>query len=184
MKVCRTKFSDVLLLEPQRFEDERGWFLEGYNARTFHQVTGVNCTFVQDNVSHSKRGVLRGFHYQLQPMTQGKLVWVVCGEIFDVVLDVRRDSPTLGHWTGMHLSAHAQHRLWIPPGYAHAFMVLSDSADVFYKATAYYSAAHERSIAWDDASLDIAWPGLQPILSRKDRAAPCFEDAELVALTD
>ncbi|MCW5619988.1 MAG: dTDP-4-dehydrorhamnose 3,5-epimerase [Burkholderiales bacterium] len=180
MKVTVTALPGVLLLEPRVFEDERGFFMESFNARAFRQATGVDLTFVQDNHSRSSRHVLRGLHYQLPPMAQGKLVWVVSGEILDVVVDVRRASPTFGQWEGISLSAQTRRQLWVPPGIAHGFLVLSDFADVLYKTTEFYSSQHERAIVWNDPQLAIAWPAVEPILSVKDRNAVRFSLADVV----
>jgi len=177
MKVTETALEGVLLLEPRVFEDERGFFMEAFNARAFREATGADCTFVQDNHSRSARNVLRGLHYQVPPMAQGKLVWVVQGEIYDVVVDLRRGSPGFGRWSATVLDAATPRQLWVPPGFAHGFLVLSERADVFYKTTAFYSAAHERAIAWNDPRLAIDWPHGAPLLSAKDRAAPGFDEA-------
>ena len=177
MNVTKTALPGVLLLEPKVFEDERGFFMEAFNARTFREATGVDCSFVQDNYSRSTRHVLRGLHYQVSPMAQGKLVWVVHGEIFDVVVDLRRESFTYGRWLGTYLGASAPRQLWVPAGFAHGFLVMSDRADVFYKTTAFYSSTHERAIAWNDARLYIDWPVKSPVLSEKDRDAPGFDRA-------
>lgn len=162
---------DVLLLEPRVFGDERGFFLESFNHRLFAQATGLEPQFVQDNHSRSARNVLRGLHYQVvQP--QGKLVRVVAGEVFDVAVDIRPGSPTFGRWVGEVLSESNKRQLWIPPGLAHGFLVLSEYADFLYKTTGYYAPEHERCIAWNDPDLAIAWPlaGQTPILSAKDQA--------------
>lgn len=178
MKVTPSALPEVLVLEPQVFGDERGFFLESWNARTFQQATGLNVSFVQDNHSRSTRDVLRGIHYQLvQP--QGKLVRVVTGSVFDVAVDLRRDSPHFGHWAGVELSEQNQRQLWIPPGFGHAFLVLSERTDFLYKTTAFWSAEHERSIAWNDLQIGIDWPlqGRQPVLATKDRNAALLADA-------
>lgn len=163
----------VLIVEPEVFRDERGFFMESFNERTFAQATGLTVRFVQDNHSHSMRGVLRGLHYQAEPHAQGKLVRVASGAVFDVVVDLRATSATCGRWFGVELSAENHHQLWIPPGFAHGFLVTSEHADVEYKATAYYDPASERSIRWDDPTLAIAWPdlGMAPIFSPRDAAA-------------
>ncbi len=180
MKVSTCPIPGVLLLEPRVFGDDRGFFFESFNQRAFREATGRDWEFVQDNHSRSARHVLRGLHYQLQ-QPQGKLVRVVSGEIFDVVVDIRRDSPTFGQWFGTVLSAANKLQLWMPPGLAHGFVVLSETADFLYKTTDYYAPQHERSIAWNDASLAIDWQlgGQVPVLSAKDAAAPAFVNAEL-----
>lgn len=178
MKVTSCAIPDVLLIEPRVFGDVRGFFYESFNQRAFHAATGVNLKFVQDNHSKSARGVLRGLHYQLhQP--QGKLVRVVAGEVFDVAVDIRRDSPTFGQWVGEVLSGDNKRQLWIPPGLAHGFVVLSDTAEFLYKTTDYYTPEHERCIAWNDPTLAIEWPTLNgpPQLSAKDVAGMAFLDA-------
>jgi len=175
MKVTATAIADVLLLEPRVFGDERGFFFESFNARVFAQATGLNVTFVQDNHSKSARHVLRGLHYQTQ-QAQGKLVRVVSGEVFDVVADVRPESPTYGKWIGEILSAHNQRQIWVPPGLAHGFLVLSESAEFLYKTTDYYAPQYERCIAWNDKKLNIDWPlsGATPSLSAKDALGHTF----------
>ncbi|WP_347485401.1 dTDP-4-dehydrorhamnose 3,5-epimerase [Vandammella animalimorsus] len=183
MHTCATAIPDVLILEPKVFGDARGFFLESFNARTFAQATGLQLDFVQDNHSRSRKGVLRGLHYQLQ-QPQGKLVRVVRGAVFDVAVDIRRGSPTFGRWVGVELSEDNQRQLWVPPGLAHGFVVLSDSADFLYKTTDYYAPEHERSIAWNDPDIGIAWPlaehGIeQPQLSEKDAHALPLAQAEL-----
>jgi len=179
MKVTATGLSEVLLLEPRIFGDERGFVLESFNENTFRETTGIDVRFVQDNHSHSRRNVLRGLHYQIPPMAQGKLVRVVHGEVYDVAVDVRRASPTLGQWVAQVLSEHNKLQLWIPPGFAHGFVVLSESADVLYKTTQFYSPAHERALAWNDPQLVIDWPTRDPILSVKDSQALYLPFAEL-----
>jgi dTDP-4-dehydrorhamnose 3,5-epimerase len=171
MKATPTAISDVMLIEPRVFGDPRGFFYESFNARDFEAATGVRLAFVQDNHSKSARGVLRGLHFQ-QQRPQGKLVRVVAGEVFDVAVDIRRDSPTYGQWVGEILSASNQRQLWIPPGLAHGFLVLSEFAEFLYKTTDYYAPEFERCLAWDDPGLDIAWPlgGLLPKVSTKDSA--------------
>ena len=179
MHITPCVIPDVLLLEPRVFGDDRGFFFESFNQRDFNQATGLDLHFVQDNHSRSVRNVLRGLHYQVvQP--QGKLVRVVAGEVFDVAVDIRPESPTFGQWAGAVLSASNKHQLWVPPGLAHGFLVLSDSADFMYKTTDYYAPEHERCIAWDDATLAIDWPlnGNTPVLSAKDRAGKAFADLE------
>ena len=175
MRAIPTAIPDVLLLEPKVFGDARGFFYESFNARVFEEATGVKTNFVQDNHSKSSRGVLRGLHYQVQN-PQGKLVRVAQGEVFDVVVDIRRGSPTFGKWVGELLSADNKCQLWIPPGLAHGFLVLSDSAEFLYKTTDYYAPAHERCIAWNDPELAIEWPniGVAPSLSAKDAVGAPF----------
>ena len=181
MNVVKTAIPDVLLLEPRVFGDSRGFFLESYNKRTFGEATGLDVEFVQDNHSRSRRGVLRGLHYQIR-QPQGKLIRVLTGRIFDVAVDLRRRSPTFGKWVGMELDAEATRMLWIPPGFAHGFTVMSDSADMLYKATNFYAPEHERTLRWDDASVGIAWPlSGAPTLSDKDRRGASLGDAETYA---
>jgi len=167
VKALATELPGVLLIEPQVFGDDRGFFYESWNARAF-EAAGVPVTFVQDNHSRSAANVLRGLHYQLR-RPQGKLVRVIAGEVFDVVVDLRRSSPSFGKWTGLRLSAQDKHILWIPPGFAHGFLVTSDSAELLYKATDYWVPEDERTIAWNDSDLAIDWPlQSQPVLSAKD----------------
>jgi dTDP-4-dehydrorhamnose 3,5-epimerase len=178
VKVTPTAIPDVLVLEPKVFGDERGFFLEPYNKRAFREATGLDVEFVQDNHSRSKRGVLRGLHYQIR-QPQGKLIRVVAGRIFDVAVDLRRSSATFGKWVGMDLDAQSMRMMWIPAGFAHGFMVLSDMVDMLYKATDYYAPQHERTLRWDDPRLGIAWPlAGEPILSDKDRRGAALADAE------
>ena len=170
MKVFPTRIPEVLILEPKVFGDERGFFLERYNKRTFEAATGLDVEFVQDNHSRSMCNVLRGLHYQIK-QPQGKLVWVVSGEIFDVAVDLRRRSPTFGQWAGFTLSAQGRQMAWIPPGFAHGFLVVSESAEVLYKASDFYAPEHERTLLWNDAGLGIDWPipsGQNPLLAPKD----------------
>jgi dTDP-4-dehydrorhamnose 3,5-epimerase len=182
MQVHRTELPDVLLLEPKVFGDARGFFFESYNQRAFAQAAGVSPGFVQDNHSRSMRGVLRGLHYQLK-QPQGKLVRVTLGEVFDVAVDIRRSSPTFGRWFGANLSAENYRQMWVPAGFAHGYLVLSEHAEVLYKTTDFYAPEHERCIAWNDPALGIRWPlpeGLaEPVLSAKDRAGVRFRDAEV-----
>ncbi|WP_298933871.1 dTDP-4-dehydrorhamnose 3,5-epimerase [uncultured Ramlibacter sp.] len=182
MKLTATELPEVLVVEPRVFGDERGFFTESWNRQAFNEAIGQVVDFVQDNHSRSARGVLRGLHYQLQ-RPQGKLVRVVAGRVFDVAVDLRRSSPRLGRWTGVELSAENQRQLWIPPGFAHGFLVLSDSADFLYKTTEYYLPADERSLAWNDPTVAVAWPlaGLDgpPVLSAKDLAALPLASCEL-----
>lgn len=179
MNVIKTDLPDVLILEPRVFGDERGFFMESFNARTFEEATGLQRTFVQDNHSRSQKGVLRGLHYQLQ-QPQGKLVRVTAGEVLDVAVDIRRSSPTFGRWVGVHLSAENKRQLWVPEGFAHGFVVLSEFAEFLYKTTDYYAPAHERCIRWDDPTLAIDWQLSEaPQLSAKDQAGVRLEDAEV-----
>jgi len=182
MKVTPASIPDVLLIEPKVFGDARGFFLESFNQRAFQQTTGLDVKFVQDNHSRSARGVLRGLHYQLiQP--QGKLVRVVRGAVFDVAVDMRRSSSTFGRWVGFELSEDNFRQLWIPPGFAHGFVVLSESADFLYKATDFYAPEHERCVLWNDPTLQIAWPvtdssDMRPSISAKDAAGKLFTEAD------
>lgn len=170
MKVTDTKIPDVKIIEPTVFEDERGYFFESFNHMKFEEAIGRKVTFVQDNHSQSVKGVLRGLHYQLPPHAQGKLVRVIQGEVFDVAVDIRKSSPTFGKWVGETLSAENKKQLWIPEGFAHGFLTLSDTADFLYKTTDYYAKEHERAIRWDDETLSIGWPLVgQPRLSEKDK---------------
>jgi dTDP-4-dehydrorhamnose 3,5-epimerase len=179
MKVTRTNIPEVLILEPRVHQDERGFFLESYNRRTFKQETGLDIGFVQDNHAFSVRNVLRGMHYQIRQV-QGKLVYVMAGEIFDVAVDVRRSSPTFGKWVGVTLTGAGHRMLWIPQGFAHGYIVLSEHAIVFYKTTDYYAPQHERAILWSDPALGIRWPlDTQPIVSDKDRRGVTFPEAEV-----
>ena len=179
MQIIQTDIADVLILQPKVFGDERGFFMESFNRRTWLEHTGLEFDFVQDNHSRSGRGVLRGLHYQIK-QPQGKLVRVVSGEVFDVAVDVRRSSPTFGRWTGVMLSAENRLQFWIPPGFAHGFMVVSEEADFLYKATEYYAPEFERTIIYNDPALGIVWPeGITPELSAKDAAAPLFCEAEV-----
>lgn len=179
MKVVRTAIADVLVLEPTVLGDARGFFTESFNQRAFDAAIGRHVSFVQDNHSRSARGVLRGLHYQLPPHAQGKLVRVTQGAVFDVAVDLRRGSATFGRWVGAELSAENHRQVWLPPGVAHGFVVLSESADCLYKTTDYYAPAAEASVRWDDPTLAIEWPlgGQQPTLSAKDAAAPRLGDA-------
>jgi dTDP-4-dehydrorhamnose 3,5-epimerase len=179
MKVTSTALPEVLILEPRVFGDERGFFFESYNRRVFNEAVGCEVDFVQDNHSRSARGVLRGLHYQLPPHSQGKLVRVTQGCVFDVAIDVRRSSPRFGHWVSTEISSKNNRQFWIPPGFAHGFLVLSETADFLYKTTSYYSPEAERAVLWNDRTLAIEWPKLAapPVLSAKDLAAPEFLDA-------
>ena len=180
MQVTKTAIADVLLLEPKVFGDERGFFFESFNERVFREATGVTLPFVQDNHSKSGYGVLRGLHYQLK-QPQGKLVRVVQGAVFDVAVDIRPESPTYGKWVGEVLSADNKRQLWVPPGLAHGFVVISETAEFLYKTTDYYAPEFERCIAWNDATLNIQWPELTvaPKLSAKDAAGSSFAGALL-----
>ncbi len=181
MEATRLAIPEVVLLTPRVFGDDRGFFFESFNAQKFADATGVSPDFVQDNHSKSQRGVLRGLHYQLPPMAQGKLVRVVQGEVFDVAVDVRRGSPTFGKWVGEVLSAENKRQLWIPAGFAHGFLTLSDTAEFLYKTTALYSPPHERCIAWDDPTIGVEWPlgGVAPLLSGKDAVGVALGQAEV-----
>lgn len=179
MKVTPTEIPEVLLIEPKVFGDDRGFFFESFNKRLFRERTGLEVSFVQDNHSRSRIDVLRGLHYQIK-MAQGKLVRVIQGEIFDVAVDLRSKSPTFGHWTGDYLSAENKKQLWIPPGFAHGFLVTSEAAEVLYKATDYYGPEHERCIIWNDPDLAIKWPLREaPRLSGKDLEGRAFKEAEV-----
>lgn len=180
-QVTPTALPEVLILEPKVFGDARGFFFESYNQRDFAQATGVQLAFVQDNHSRSARNVLRGLHYQIQ-QPQGKLVRVVQGEVYDVAVDVRKSSAHFGRWVGVHLSAENKRQLWIPAGFAHGFVVLSETAEFLYKTTDYYAPAHERCIRWDDPALGIRWPiAAPPILAAKDAAGKLLAEAEVFA---
>lgn len=180
MKITPTAIPDVLLIEPKVFGDERGFFMESFNQRAFQAMTGLQLDFVQDNHSRSARGVLRGLHYQLR-QPQGKLVRVVRGRVFDVAVDLRRASPHCGRWVGMELSEDNKRQLWVPPGFAHGFLVLSDEAEFLYKTTDYYAPGDEHALAWDDPDLAIDWPlqGRVPQLSAKDAAAAAWAGCAL-----
>jgi dTDP-4-dehydrorhamnose 3,5-epimerase len=179
MKVTRLAIPDVILFQPKVYEDERGFFFESFNQQVFEGTTGHRAEFVQDNYSHSVKGVLRGLHYQIQK-PQGKLVRVLHGEVFDVAVDIRKSSVTFGQWVGTHLSAENKHQLWIPVGFAHGFVVLSESADLIYKTTDYYAPEYERCIAWDDPLLSINWEYKNGVLlSGKDKAAATLNKADL-----
>lgn len=177
MKVTPTGIPAVLVLEPVVRSDERGFFFESFNQRTWEELTGLRTVFVQDNHSRSVRGVLRGLHYQIR-QPQGKLVRCVVGEIFDVAVDLRASSATFGRWTGVHLSAENKRQLWVPEGFAHGFVVLSEVGEFIYKTTDFYDPQAERAIAWNDPTLAIDWPVTAPILSARDAAAPGFAGAE------
>jgi dTDP-4-dehydrorhamnose 3,5-epimerase len=179
MKVIRTALPDVLILEPKVYGDERGFFFESYNEKVLAEVAGVTAHFVQDNHSRSAKNVLRGLHYQIK-QPQGKLVRVIAGEVFDVAVDLRKNSSTFGKWAGFNLSAENKRMAWIPPGFAHGFLVLSDDAEFLYKTTDYWVPEYERCIRWNDADLAVDWP-LQgePVLSAKDQAGAVFHSAEV-----
>lgn len=179
MQVQRLAIPDLILFTPRVFGDARGFFFESFNERVFSEAVDQTFTFVQDNHSRSSKGVLRGLHYQLAPRTQGKLVRVVQGEVFDVAVDIRKGSPTFGQWVGVHLSADNKQQLWIPPGFAHGFVTLSDTAEFLYKTTDFYAPECEQAIAWNDPTLAIDWQfDGEPLVSAKDAAAPNFVDAE------
>lgn len=181
MNIIPTAIPGLLLIEPKVFGDARGFFYESFNQSAFQAATGVAANFVQDNHSRSTKGVLRGLHYQIQ-QPQGKLVRVVSGSVFDVAVDVRRSSPTFGKWVGMELSEDNKRQLWVPPGFAHGFCVLSSTADFLYKTTDYYAPAHERCIMWNDPDIGIEWPqGITPVLSEKDMRGSNLKDADLFA---
>lgn len=180
MKVTNTKIPDVKIIEPTVFEDERGFFFESFNHKKFEEAIGRSVTFVQDNHSKSCKGVLRGLHYQLPPYAQGKLVRVVQGEVFDVAVDIRKSSPTFGQWVAETLSAENKKQLWIPEGFAHGFLTLSDTAEFLYKTTNYYSSENERSICWDDLSISVDWRSEKtPLVSVRDAEANDFKNAEV-----
>ncbi len=177
MKVIATAIPEVLIIEPKVFGDARGFFYESFNQQAFNDATGTDHQFVQDNHSRSAKGVLRGLHYQIQ-QPQGKLVRAVRGSVFDVAVDIRKGSPTMGQWVGVELSEDNHRQLWVPPGFAHGFVVLSESADFLYKTTDYYAPQYERCIAWNDATLAIKWPlnGVAPLVSAKDAAGQSLND--------
>lgn len=181
MKIVPLSIPDVLLIEPKAFEDERGFFFESFNQKLFEEAIGYSVNFVQDNHSKSSKGVLRGLHYQLPPMAQGKLVRCVQGEVFDVAVDIRKGSPTFGKWVGDVLSAENKKQLWIPKGFAHGFVVLSDQAEFIYKVDEFYSSHLERSIKWNDQDLAIDWQWRgELVISPKDALAPCFCNSEVM----
>ena len=177
MKVTPLNIPDVLLIEPQVFGDDRGFFYESFNQNKFEAALGHKINFVQDNHSKSVKGVLRGLHYQLTPKAQGKLVRVIQGEVFDVAVDLRQSSPTFGKWVGEILSAENKKQMWIPEGFAHGFLTLSDTAEFIYKTTDFYSNDHEEVIMWNDETINIKWPTDSPSLSVKDTAAKFFSEA-------
>ena len=179
MDIIKTKIPDVLILEPKVFGDDRGFFFESFNEHALLDRAGIKTRFVQDNHSKSTKNVLRGLHYQIK-QPQGKLVRVVVGEVFDVAVDLRRESPNFGEWVGIHLSAENKRQFWVPPGFAHGFLVLSAAAEFLYKTTDYYAPEHERSLLWNDRDLGIDWPlEGDPILSVKDQSGVRFKDAEV-----
>lgn len=182
MQVIATSIPDLLILEPKVFGDSRGFFFESYNENAFHAATGLRPNFVQDNHSRSAKGVLRGLHYQIQ-QPQGKLVRVTAGEVFDVAVDIRKSSPTFGRWFGANLSAENKRMMWVPSGFAHGFLVLSEFAEFLYKTTDFYAPQFERCIRWDDPAIGIHWPldGVPPLLSAKDQQGVALRDAELFA---
>jgi dTDP-4-dehydrorhamnose 3,5-epimerase len=180
MNVISTEIPEVLIIEPKIFGDDRGFFFESFNHKAFMEKTGVTAEFVQDNHSKSSKNVLRGLHYQLQ-QPQGKLLRVVSGEIFDVAVDIRKSSSTFGKWVGCMLSAENKRQFWVPAGFAHGFLVVSETAEVLYKTTEYYAPSHERCILWNDTDLAIDWPldGGKPILSAKDKAGQTLKRAQV-----
>jgi len=179
MKVIPTNLPEVMIIEPKVFGDERGFFFESFNAKKFAELTGTNVEFVQDNHSLSAKNILRGLHYQIK-QAQGKLVRVVAGEVFDVAVDIRKSSPRFGQWTGVILSAENQRQLWIPPGFAHGFVVLSDKAEFLYKTTDYWAPEYERSLQWNDPAIGIEWPIQgEPVMSAKDQQGKLLADAEV-----
>ena len=178
MKVTPLSIPDVLLIEPQVFGDDRGFFYESFNQNKFEAALGHKIHFVQDNHSKSVKGVLRGLHYQLTPKAQGKLVRVIQGEVFDVAVDIRRSSPTFGKWAGEIISSENKKQLWIPEGFAHGFLTLSDTAEFLYKTTDFYSPEHEQSILWDDETIGIDWPMKEVSMSSKDKASLSFKEAK------
>ncbi len=181
MQIQTTAIPDVVIIEPKVFGDDRGFFYESFNERRFQELTGVTANFVQDNHSKSAKNVLRGLHYQIQ-QPQGKLVRVVAGEVFDVAVDIRKSSPTFGHWVGVVLSAENKRQLWVPPGFAHGFVVTSDTAEFLYKTTDYWAPEFERSILWNDPAVGIQWPiAGEPLLSGKDQIGKLLADAEVFA---
>jgi dTDP-4-dehydrorhamnose 3,5-epimerase len=179
MKITPTEIPDVLIIEPDVFGDSRGFFFESYNKKEFMKTTGLQVTFVQDNHSRSNKHVLRGLHYQIR-QPQGKLVRVISGDVFDVAVDIRRSSPTFGKWVGEYLTAENKKQMWVPPGFAHGFLVLSDDAEFLYKTTDYWAPEHERCIRWNDPVLNVQWPITgDPLVSEKDEKGALFQDAEV-----
>lgn len=180
MKIKSTKINALQLIEPNVFQDERGFFFESFNQKKFEDALGIKANFVQDNHSKSFKSVLRGLHYQISPYAQGKLVRVLQGEVFDVAVDIRKSSATFGQWVGEILSAENKKQFWIPEGFAHGFITLSETAEFVYKTTNYYSKEHERAIRWDDPTINIKWPkSITPILSPKDKVASFINDIDL-----
>ena len=182
MKVTPLKIPEIKLIEPDVFEDERGFFFESFNQKKFNEAIGKDITFVQDNVSRSKKGVLRGMHYQRKPFSQGKLIHVNRGEIFDVALDIRNDSPYYGEWVSEILSADNKKQLWIPEGFAHGFLVLSEHVEFLYKTTNFYKPEYEIAISWDDPDFGISWPESNKLISDKDQNAISFDDFKRLGL--
>jgi dTDP-4-dehydrorhamnose 3,5-epimerase len=181
MQAIKTAIPDVIIFEPKVFGDDRGFFYESFNQKVFEEATGLSVNFVQDNHSKSAKNVLRGLHYQIQ-QPQGKLVRVSAGEVFDVAVDIRKSSPTFGQYVGVHLSAENKRQIWVPPGFAHGFVVLSETAEFLYKTTALYAPQFERCIRWNDPSIAIAWPITgAPLLSAKDQQGASLKEAELFA---
>ena len=181
MNVIQTNLPEVLVIEPRVFGDDRGFFYESFNAKKFAELTGVETSFIQDNHSLSAKNVLRGLHYQIR-QPQGKLVRIVAGEVFDVAVDVRRSSPRFGQWTGVVLSAENKRQMWIPAGFAHGFLVVSDSAEFLYKTTDYWAPEHERCLQWDDPAVAIQWPFMgEPVMSAKDQQGQLLANAEVFA---
>lgn len=178
MNISSLSIPEVLLIEPRVFEDERGFFFESFNERAFEKAAGRKVNFVQDNHSKSSKGVLRGLHYQLAPMAQGKVVRCIQGKVFDVAVDIRKNSPTFGHWTGEVLSADNKKQLWIPEGFAHGFVTLSETAEFLYKATNFYAPEYERCIIWNDLELNVLWECEEPVLSAKDLQGTPFSLAD------
>ncbi len=181
MNITHLSIPEVYLIEPNVFDDERGFFFESFNQSIFETKTGLKRQFIQDNHSKSQKGVLRGLHYQLPPKPQGKLVRVVQGEVFDVAVDIRKNSPFFGKWVGVHLSSKNKKQLWIPEGFAHGFLTLSETAEFLYKTTNFYAPEYESGIHWKDPLIDITWPeiGMSPLVSKKDQMAPGLEKASL-----
>jgi dTDP-4-dehydrorhamnose 3,5-epimerase len=176
MNVVKTDIPDVLIFEPRVFGDDRGFFFESFSQKQFEEAVGRKVEFVQDNHSKSTKGVLRGLHYQLEPYAQGKLVRCIVGEVFDVAVDIRESSPTYGKWVGVHLSAENKRQFWIPEGFAHGFLVLSDTAEFVYKTTNYYHPESDRGLIWNDKTININWPLTgEPVLSEKDSNQPIFK---------
>ena len=179
MNIIKTAIPDVLIIEPLVFVDDRGFFFESFNQKQFDETVGYHVNFVQDNHSKSRKGVLRGLHYQISPHAQGKLVRCIAGEIFDVAVDIRKNSPTFAQWVGINLSAENKRQLWIPEGFAHGFLTISDYSEFLYKTTNYYNPLSERGIRWNDEQLGINWPLTRIILSEKDHFAPAMTDSVL-----